>query len=556
MKIPSDLIERYDLYTDVMQACASSREPRKGNYKRRYSYFVYGAQPEVLASPFNKIGPALDALTSLIFSAETTRFSIELGVDAKPVDKLRTMSVSRQLSRRWNEMKAGELVRQAVLWALAYDSMFLKLLWRGGRYQAFLCEPHTIGLFRDDVTDIDEQEAISMTYGITIKELTRELASHPRRAEILKNVSASQRQDSTAEADGLSKLVVAQIRSDNPTNLIGNLASPFVGTRLDLTPTGQEQLVPMTELWIWDDDKADYRVVTLANDMTVYDRFSGNHPGEPPGMWMKGEHQFIQFCPEPKYDYAWGFSQIDRLMDLQDWRTRRMREISDVLSRNTYPPKISFGVPGIQDEKAYALGLAKSYFAVADPMGKIEEWKTDLPQDLFIEIREIDAMFDEALGLPKILQGEGTPGVRSRGHAETLGRYASGRARSRSQYVESAVERLVNLMLQGMRVHDATHLPADDGTKFIVGQFDKVAVAKVDAHSSSPVFVEELDRTANELFEAGAIDRRTLLELRQPPMLDMLLERLKDIEEKEAKNAQMQMEFELKTKQAAAQRIR
>jgi len=67
---------------------------------------------------------------------------------------------------------------------------------------------------------------------------------------------------------------------------------------------------------------------------------------------------------------------------------------------------------------------------------------------------------------------------------------------------------------------------------------------KVDAHSNSPIFTEDLRQLAFNLFKAGAIDKESLLDLLEPPMKQQLKERLKKMEEKEAaqqaQQAQMQ----------------
>jgi hypothetical protein len=57
---------------------------------------------------------------------------------------------------------------------------------------------------------------------------------------------------------------------------------------------------------------------------------------------------------------------------------------------------------------------------------------------------------------------------------------------------------------------------------------------KVDAHSNSPIFTEDLRQLAFNLFKAQAIDREGLIDLLEPPMKQLLKEKLKANEQKQA----------------------
>jgi hypothetical protein len=52
-------------------------------------------------------------------------------------------------------------------------------------------------------------------------------------------------------------------------------------------------------------------------------------------------------------------------------------------------------------------------------------------------------------------------------------------------------------------------------------------VVKVDAHSNSPIFTEDLRQLAFNLFKAKAIDTESLLDLLEPPMKQLLKDKLK-----------------------------
>jgi hypothetical protein len=62
----------------------------------------------------------------------------------------------------------------------------------------------------------------------------------------------------------------------------------------------------------------------------------------------------------------------------------------------------------------------------------------------------------------------------------------------------------------------------------VAAQFTDDFVVKVDAHSNSPIFVEDQTQMAFSLFQAGVITKERLLDLVQPPMLQLIKQDLKD----------------------------
>jgi len=85
-------------------------------------------------------------------------------------------------------------------------------------------------------------------------------------------------------------------------------------------------------------------------------------------------------------------------------------------------------------------------------------------------------------------------------------------------------------------VYDNTHFKTENDKQnmpFIAEQFTRDYAVKVDAHSNSPIFMEDMRNLAFSLFKAQAIDKESLLDLLEPPMKQLLKERLKTLEEKQ-----------------------
>ena len=519
MRIPADPVDREMFYLDLIEKCKVSIEERKADYSSLRSWYLFGNGPEEAPAIFNKIFPHIDQLTSFLYSAETTRFSIDTGASVDQREQVKVPALTRALNDEWLNSNADQVFSVATTWALVYNSTFVKIVMNNGIHP-YMVEPSCIGVLREDIPHTDRQEAMTHTTYITKSELYARLYSHPQRDSIVKRVSSFQH-ERTEVANGIERIIMSQV---NPT-MYGNVNLDLAG-QMKYKASVAEDTVEMTELYVWNDDISDYQVVTIADpDVVIYDR-----PGE--SMFLKGELPFVQIAPNPLYDYYWGASEVQRLVYLQQLRNKRLAEILDLLSKQVQPPTALIGFTGILDEKNFALNRAGGLLATDMPSAKVEKLAPDIPQDLFREIDQIDKMFEEASGIVNVLQGKGESGVRSSGHASQLARMGSSRSKKRALVIEDSLEKLATLYLKCMQVYDNTMFTDMNGNKFIAEQFTKDFVVKVDAHSNSPIFMEDLRQLAFNLFEAQVIDKESLLDLLEPPMKQLLKDRLKKMEEK------------------------
>jgi len=532
MRIPSDPLHREQFYLDLIDKCFVSVEERKADYATLRSYYLFGSPPEEPPALFNKIFPHLDQLTSFLYSAETTRFTINVGAEVSPQEHRKIPTLTNLLNDEWLNSNCDQVFSTALTWALAFGTTYVKLIVNNGIHP-YMVEPASVGVLREDTPYTDRQEAMAQKYYITKSELYARLYSHPKRDQIVKRVTSSYKPQQIEIPDGIDRIILSQ---SNPT---------MVGTvNLDLSGMNRykakvsEETIEMTELWVWNDDILDYQVVTIAEpDVVIYDR-----PGEQ--VFLKGELPFVQICPNPMYDYYWGQSEVQRLVFLQSLRNKRMEEILDLLSKQVAPPTALIGFTGILDEKNFALNRAGGLLATDMPNAKVEKLAPQMPGDLFEVIREVDQMFAEASGITSVLSGRGETGVRSQGHASQLARLGSSRAKKRALIVEDSLEKVSTLYMKALQAYDNTHLTDSEGNKFIPEQFTNNYVVKVDAHSNSPIFTEDLRQLAFNMFKAGAIDKESLIDLLEPPMKQLLKEKLKRNEAKQAQQPQQQQKPE------------
>ena len=525
MKIPKGMLDRDEFFRDIIYKCEVSLNSRKVDYASLRNWYLFGNGPDEAPALYNKIFPHLDQVTSFLYSAETTRFSINLGASIPDNEHRKIPTLTKSLNNEWLNSNADQVFSTATTWALVYGTTYVKLIINNGIHP-YMVEPGCVGVLREDITYTDRQEALIQKYYITKSELYTRLYSHPNRDKIIQRMN-SMPHERTEIANGLERIIISQ---SNPT-IYGNVNLDLAGGNRYKAEVS-EDTVEMTELWIWDDEAADYRVVTKADpDIIIYER-SGEE------MFMKGELPFIQICPNPLYDYYWGASEVQRLIYLQQLRNRRMTEILDLLSKQVSPPTALIGFTGILDEKNFALNRAGGLLSTDMPNAKVEKLAPTMPPDLFTEMREIDAMFEEASGVGNVLQGKGEAGVRSAGHASQLARLGSSRVKKRALIIEDSLEKLATLYLKCMQLYDDTHLKDTHGVPFIAEQFTKEFTVKVDGHSNSPIFTEDTRTLAFNLLKAGAIDKKSLLDLIEPPMKEELLERLKQMEAKQASQPQ------------------
>lgn len=518
MKLPTDLVKREFFVNELIEKCQNTVESRKADYSNLRSYYLFGAGAEDSPAQFNKINPTIDQLISFLYAADTTRFTIHLGSTAPKSEYDKIAVLNDALNDRWADSGGDLRFLQGLEWALAYSCTHMKLIWRDGIHP-YVVVPASMGVLREDIPGTDRQEAVTQEYYITKTDLYDRLYSHPRREDIVRRLVASQHAPEYIPS-GVDRIIM----SATEPNITGNVNLDLYGFNR-MQAEVSEDTIKMTEVWVWDDADRDYRCFTIADPgIIVYDR-----PGRE--IYLRGELPFIQICPNPQNDYYWGQSEVQKLVLLQQLRNKRINQIENLLELQVKPPGMITGMTGIPDERQFAFNRPGSWLSNDMPGAKIDKLAPDLPDDLFKEISQIDAMFNEASGIGDVLQGRGEAGVRSQGHAAQLARLGSARAKKRALVIEDSLSKIATQYMKLMAQHDATHYTDEKGGKFTIDQFTSDYIVKVDAHSNSPIFMEDNRQLAFELLDKQVIDKESVLDLLDPPMKQLLKRRLKKAEE-------------------------
>jgi hypothetical protein len=542
VKIPKDAAERMVFYNKIIQQCFASREERKNFYASLRMIYLFGSEAGQLQNgDVNKIYPAIDLLASFLYAQETTRFAVSFGKSASSENHIRAATINDAINDEWLNSNADFVANEAVKWSLVYNTMIVKMVVRAPDQHPTLINPHNFGVLREDLPGLDRQEACCVQYQVTKSDLETQLEGHPRKDEIMSGVSASPANDFSEFKSPVERLIISAGPGTGNPNVTGEISNPSDYT-FGYEPKTEVDMVRMYEVYVYNDDTKDFQIVTVAYPgVIVFDR-----PAE--GMWLKNELPFVKFTPNPLPDYFWGKSEVESLAGLQKRREWLNGTLRKLLALNAAPPKalMGDGWTGIIDEKWAALDEPNSVISIDNPNAKAQEFRPEIPADLWREFSYNDEQFLEQLGLSNVLMGRGEHGVRSNSQTKSLATLGSSRSKKRALVIEDSLEKLATLYLKVMRRYDPNHYEDDDKKPFVMSQVEDNFVVKVDAHSNSPLFTDDQRQLAGELLQAKAIDRKRYLQLLNPPMLATLIKDLETkIEPGEQAGAQKQQQIEI-----------
>jgi hypothetical protein len=546
MKIPSDPTERLAFYSELISKMFESADERRSYYSTLRTYVKNGGMQQA-APIFNNMGAHMDLLACMLYAQDTTRFSMEPDAtsDATVLPKL---SISgRRVQQEWQDSNCDQTFAAAIRESFSSGTAIVMLMWgsdgKEGCVQPYLIDAEKFGVLRETVGSLSRQHAVAYKYEITKSSLDALLRDHPKRASIMEQISASKGDEDSDNSDsGQQKLFI----SGTQPNLVGS--APFGAV---ITPTGEpvartaDDLVQMCALYVYDDDAQDFRYITLADPwIVIYERHLGDKINGK-SVFVKGELPFIKVCPNPNEHYFWGTPEAGKLQQLQDWLNQRISETRSMMNRQARPPGIARGL-GDQAEIADMMSRPGGVLTSDDLFGEIEykEITPDIPEDLFRDLLNIMDMFNQISGLPKLAQGQGEQGVRSDAQVRSLMQAGTTRIKNRALVIERSLSDAATLIWKMLRTFCSDRLIDEDGQLFLMQQLPDTLSVKVDAHSSSPAFVEEDKDRALVEFKAGLIDAAGYFDRTNPPMREMLKHRAKQMQEQAAKAAAAQQQNE------------
>ena len=551
MIFPTDEEELRKVVTFLVERCLSSLPERTRVYEWREKYFLFGTQGYEQAK-YNKLASHIDLVASFLYAPDHAFFHIAADPNSPDIE----VEKARILQDDFNDdFQSGisDNIMEAIQAALVYEAMIVKGGWNRDRGNWFveLVPPHNFGVYRESITDLESQSCFAHTYFMEYQQACGKLmlAGHE---DWIPRVKVTHTDAISPFPQMLQRMIISGTGGSNLAGTIFGQVNPDYSPYPNYQPKSEVPLVRFTELWAWDDTHTDWRVfhllepdLLIGDSKTTIEAYKkatrnvhylygkletmGITPSEC-NPFFPDEQPFRVIRPYGKHNYFWGMAHIDALIPLQEWYLERLDQVSDILERQAYPPRVGSGFQGLAEEKLAAFGGPDTYLFDMLPQAKVEELAPDMPADMFAEIREISNLFLEASGLTEVMAGRSEQGVRSRQHASELKKSGAGRIKKAALAIESPLVGIGEIGLKLKMAHDDKKLRAHDEEKDKYQEFYACDVKdvrmRIDGHSHSPLFGEESRELAVILRRSQAIDNEDFIRMLDPPSRDALLHSL------------------------------
>lgn len=536
--------DRDDKIDQILDICLASKRDRDQLYLRRKRYFMFGTTDYSVEVKYNRLQAHSDLVASFLYAADHCRFNIAAPRNSSDEIIAQIVALEDEWNETFRDCGLAYMVADAVLWALVYDSMFIKLGWNDARDDLIgrLFSPQDFSVYDESEPDLDSQEAFVHSYSINWDNAVMRLLRAGKKP-LIKKMSARPGQFTDDMPPVLANLLISATGGPNISGAMSGRASVDYEPRAVYEPNSDNPMVRAHEIWVWDDTSEDYAIFTKYDgvDGVLSDsretvaamqkadlgpakaRYKGKS-----NIFLESEHPFIHIRPYSLYNFFWGECHCDRLIPLQVWTNERLQQIADILERQVDPAKVFSGFMGLTDEKAEALGGPGTWVTDMVPGAKVDELKPPMPEDLFVEFNQIGQIFLEASGLTETVMGKGAEGVRGDKHAKRLAMTGSGRIRKVAVGLEQPLAKLGDISIKLMQKNSTQRMITDAGQQIIPALVAESKLRiRVSGHSHSPLFADESKEEAAGLFKAGAIDREGLVKMLNPPGVDNIIHNLR-----------------------------
>lgn len=594
MRIPNN--KKVGLWAkDIVAQCTASRSERlqRGAFFR--NLYLTGdstGDPAI----YNETFAFVDTLGSYLYSPVELRFVIDCYGSASPLERAKMRAAGSEFHKNFRRSNTDTLLESGILWGLVKGKAFIKNGWTMQGFKDYLVQPEMMGVLEENLDSLDDQDAFCHTTYITPDKLWRLLKVNPSRTELMRNaqryVQQGQGSDDPEHDNQLRQIVVGGLQpyqvAGQGTNARGEVRW-LEGPKPQFAADVAASLIPLHELWVWDDDRAtdeqdgEYTTiqfvgpdVVLAGEITHRNLFADQYDPKNTEKKLKpsshnplaGHHPFSEICPNPLDGYFWGRSELCNVGLLQKAINARVNGIGTMLRRQEDPPKFFSGVAGIKQAAYSMIKKAGGYFTDSNPNAKVTDLYPNLPEGIWESLHEYQAMYDRMAGFTATMAGRGDKGIRSKEHADALTRNASPRFKDRALLVERQVDAVGAKKLDMLKAHcaypitawiekpqagvegevppsDFPETPPVPGmvpVEFLFYDLDDNCKISVDSHSASPAFAEEARTLMFDMLKVGAADPEDLIMHLHPPGADSMLEKFKTRKVEAAIHAQQHPE--------------
>lgn len=575
-----------DLITEC-HASLYSRRQRGATFRNMYLTGDESGTPQT----YRKTYAYIQTLGALLYSPVELRFNIAPYGPAGPRERAMGRAGANVLLEYFRGGNVDTVVEDAVDWALVKGKTFMQMGWSRNGVEAYMVQPETMGVLRDDINSLDRQDAFVHSTWLTDTRFAALVANRPNARQLIADVkkfigAGEGRPDST---DNTRQVVIGgqlypyRARGAQGAGQGRGLVNWLTGPTPELSEKTINSLIRMDELWVWDNTRDDWTTFQIIGNVVLEpthvhrNLFADGARYDKTGRRVErgevltretnplaGHHPFVEICPNPMPDYMWGWSEILNVAAIQVAINNRVDGINRLLRRQEDPSWLIAGSQSNANQLRTKFRRPGAWHVEsgAGSMLKIEKMTPDLPQGLWESLHELEQMFDAMAGFPPVMQGQGDAGVRAQNHAETLVRMASPRFKDRALVVERQVEEVGGLGLDILRAHLPDKLPfwvkeSEVGPfkgkelepelyeapapglvalPYQMAHLSERMKVSVDSHSSSPIFSREARELAMMLAQRQAIGPEDFIRMLHPPNEENLIA---DLEGRQAQQAEM-----------------
>jgi hypothetical protein len=522
----------------IADICRASLPSRAAKYRIQKAYAENGRAEGV--SLCNYLFHHIDRLGSHLFSPSELRFMIDFE-NHYPTNMTEMGDMAaRVLTREWQRKDIDRTFGSGLTPSLVYGSALLKQRWDKRRgLTAGLVMPWQFGVYREDVADLDEQEAMCEVSYITVPEAMRMVMHLPNAKKLIARIAALAQPG--GDGGGYAPTNFMQsIISSSVLNTSGTPGPTINGGVVDLAamatsgqnPEVRADLLPIYELYVYDDELRDYCTIQIIPpDILIfpYLKRMNLHPAK--------IHPYTLIQPNTVEGYFWGRSELTDLIEPQRMLDDGLYDVKRLMAMQ-FDKLIAFtGMDGMPDEQ-YATFRAGGYVALPPGAGATD-LTPKLPEGSFQYLTLVGKLLDQIAGFDNILSGQGEQGVRAGVHADTLIRTASPRLRDRALTVERQCADAADKTLDLLTRYDAnvyrTNPENGEPAQFLLHNLPDDRRVCVDSHSSSPIYEQDYKELVAFGIKAGFVDGEAAIDLLRLPMGDTLKARIREAKLEKAK---------------------
>ena len=567
---------------DLIDECSVSLKDRiTRGIAFRNLYLTGDAEGD--SAVYNKCYSHIETLSSQLYSPVELRFNVDYYGFASAVHKAMAYTASNELHRQIRGSISDIKFGSAVTWSLVKGNTFIKLLWGKNGLEPYIIQPEMMGVHREDINDLDKQEAFYQSTYYTPEAFYYFLTTNPEREDIFKKVgkfySSKENTPARDSENTLKRIIlsglypVGSTDSSSPSSGGRNIVDWMGSPAPSFSPKVMQSLIRLDELWVKDDAREDYTTIQVVGDTVVSSKdtrrnifadmfdpdnkkkntkIDHNNP-------LAGNHPYIEICPNPLEGYAWSRSELCNVALVQESVNKRVNGINALLRRQEDPNYLFTGMTSSVKDIMSKIKKPGGHLVEQNPGATVKPLQTELPKGLFDTLHEYIGMFDNLSGFKGTMAGEGESGVRSSNHAETLVRMGSPKLKDCALTVERQLEQFGGLALDIMKAKIAKEMTAwvmpkertmsklaamfvkfsedefDDAPvpgmkpiKFLLNQLPEECKVCVDSHSSSAAFSADNRQLTFELAKLGVIGPERILEHLHPSGMDSLIQDVKE----------------------------